>query len=71
MIIQKCDLCNKEVEKVNTMVLYNKSFDYCKDCEEKAEIIRKVFDEKRNHCLEVVKLELELAEKKIFHEYIV
>ena len=32
MIIKKCDVCNKEVNNLNTIILYKKSIDYCNEC---------------------------------------
>lgn len=39
MIIKKCDFCKKEVDYINTVVLYKKSIDFCEKCRKKAEKI--------------------------------
>ena len=43
MIIQKCDICNREVTILDTIVLYSKSIDYCRECREKAEKIEQEY----------------------------
>ena len=39
MIIQKCDLCGRNVSSLDTVILYKNSFDYCKECKKEAEKI--------------------------------
>lgn len=43
MIIQKCDICNREVTIFDTVVLYSKPIDYCRECREKAEKIKQAY----------------------------
>ena len=40
MIIYKCDICNKETTNLKTIVLFKKSLDYCRECEEQTEEIQ-------------------------------
>lgn len=37
MIIQKCDICLKEVNYLNTIVLYKQPIEYCNECRKKVE----------------------------------
>lgn len=37
MIIQKCDICLKEVNYLNTIVLYKQPIEYCNKCKKKVE----------------------------------
>jgi hypothetical protein len=41
MIIYKCDICRKEAEKIESIVLYKTTLDYCEKCKTKANKIRK------------------------------
>ena len=37
MIIQKCDICNREVPILDNIILYKKPIDYCNRCRDKIE----------------------------------
>lgn len=37
MIIIKCDICLKEVDNINTMILYKQPIEYCNKCKKKVE----------------------------------
>lgn len=68
MIINKCDLCGKTVMHLDTIVLYKNSFDYCRNCKEKAE---KIIDEyKKELEYEAVMLDsrLKSKERNILHK---
>lgn len=41
MIIYKCDICKKQVDHIDSIVLYKTKLDYCKNCETKANKIKK------------------------------
>lgn len=41
MIIYKCDLCKKQVGKIETLILYSRSIDYCDNCKTIATKIKK------------------------------
>lgn len=43
MIIQKCDICLKEVDNLNTIVLYKQPIEYCNKCNKKVEELAKEF----------------------------
>lgn len=68
MIINKCDLCGKTVLHLDTIILYKRSFDYCKTCKEKAEKI--INEYKREIEYEAVMLDsrLKSKEKNILHK---
>lgn len=68
MTINKCDLCGKTVFHLETIILYKRSFDYCKDCKEKAEKIINAY--KRVVEYEAVMLDsrLKSKEKNILHK---
>ncbi len=62
MIIQKCDICNREVTILDTIVLYSKSIDYCRECREKAEKIEQEY--KREIECQIIILESKLKTKE-------
>lgn len=62
MIIQKCDICNREVTILDTIVLYSKSIDYCRECREKAEKIKQEY--KREIECQIIILESKLKTKE-------
>ena len=41
MIIYKCDICKKKVDKLDTVILYSKRLDYCEKCNKKVTKMRK------------------------------
>ena len=41
MIIYKCDLCKKQADKIESIVLFKTTLDYCEKCKTKANKIRK------------------------------
>lgn len=43
MIIYKCDICGMQVFELDSIVLYRRKIDYCKDCKEQAEILKEKF----------------------------
>lgn len=44
MIIRKCDICNKEVDMIYTIVLYKAPIDYCIECKNRVEEVTKEFE---------------------------
>lgn len=47
MIIQRCDICKKEVDKLNSVILYKTYFDYCDNCIDKAQRLITEFEKER------------------------
>lgn len=43
MIIQKCDICLKEVDTLHTIILYKQPIEYCNKCSKKIEELAKEF----------------------------
>lgn len=41
MIIYKCDICKKQVEHIDSIVLYKTKLDYCENCKVKSNKIQK------------------------------
>ena len=68
MIINKCDICGKTVLHLDTIILYKESFDYCKNCKEKAEKI--INEYKKEVTYEAVMLDsrLKSKERNILHK---
>ncbi len=62
MIIQKCDICNREATIFDTIVLYSKSLDYCRECREKAEKIKQEY--KREIEFQIIIMESRLKAKE-------
>ncbi len=70
MIIYKCDLCKKEVSKIESLILYKHTVDYCSNCIQKAKVIRNAM----KHSIEYFKAEanknIEQAEENILDKYV-
>ena len=41
MIIYKCDICKKQVDHIDSIVLYKTKLDYCEKCKTKSNKIQK------------------------------
>ena len=67
MIIQKCDLCNKKVSHLDTVILYKNSFDYCKDCEKEAKKIIKEYNREIECENVILDSRLRAKERNIIH----
>lgn len=68
MIIQKCDICNKEVNIVDTIVLYSKPLDYCRECRGKAEKARQEYKREIECQFIILESKLKSKEKKIIQK---
>ena len=64
MIIQICDICNKEVKHLNTMVLYKQPIEYCEKCREKVQEVVEEFKKELDFEREVMNVSLKNKEKK-------
>ena len=62
MIIQKCDICNREVLALDTMILYKRPIDYCYKCKEEVEKMKQEY--KREIEYENVMLDSRLKSKE-------
>ncbi len=62
MIIQKCDICNREITICDTIVLYRKPLDYCRECREEAEKIKQAY--KREIECQIIIMESKLKAKE-------
>jgi len=62
MIIFKCDICGKQTNKLDSIVLYKKGIDYCKDC--KKEVTKLQKDYKKEIDYENVIFDFRLREKE-------
>lgn len=63
MIIQKCDICNREVTLFDSIVLYSRPIDFCKECREKAE--RMKLEYKREIDCQIIMMESKLKAKEL------
>lgn len=68
MICYECDICRKAVkeDELETLILYKKSIDYCKNCKDKAESLKKAFLKSANYYNREFYKNLEEAEQNIF-----
>lgn len=62
MIIQKCDICNRETTIFDSIVLYSRPIDFCRECREKAEKIKQKY--KREIECQIIMLESRLKSKE-------
>jgi hypothetical protein len=70
MIIYKCDLCNKEVRRIDTLVLYKHTIDYCEECRVKAKVIRNAMKHSIDFYKEEANKNIEQAEQNILDKYV-
>lgn len=68
MIIQICDICNKEVKCLETIVLYKKPIEYCDKCKEKVEEFAREFSKEINFEREVMNASLRSKERDYIKE---
>lgn len=64
MIIQICDICNKEVKQLETIVMYKQPIEYCDKCKEKVQEKLKEFENEIKFEREVMNASLKSKEKK-------
>lgn len=71
MVIYKCDLCKKEVSlRMDTLVLYKHTIDYCEDCRVKAKVIRNSMKNSIDFYKEEANKNIEQAEENILDRYV-
>lgn len=69
MIIYKCDICKKKVEKIESVVLYKTKLDYCENCSTVANKIRKALSKSIEYYNSEADKEIIEAEKNILRRY--
>lgn len=70
MIIQRCDLCNKQSSFLQSMVLHKKTIDYCSACKEKAEQIKEDFRQVIKQEYMIYESRLRKAEQDFYYKKI-
>lgn len=67
MVSYECDICRKKVkeDELETLILFKRSIDYCKNCKDKAMKIKKTLIKSRNYYEKEMYKNLEIAEKNI------
>ena len=68
MIIQKCDICLKEVKQLNTIVMYKQPIEYCDKCKVKVEEFAREFGKEINFEREVMNASLRSKEREYIKE---
>lgn len=68
MIIQKCDICNREVTIFDTVVLYSKPIDYCRECRGKAEKIKQAYKKEVEYQMIMLESRLKAKESNIIRD---
>ena len=68
MIIHKCDICKKDVLHLDSIVLYKKSFDYCRNCKMEAERIKEEFKKEYDCEYAILNNKLKSKEKQFIYE---
>lgn len=67
MIIRKCDICNREVSILDTIVLYTKPIDYCCECRGEAEKIKQEYKQEVEYENATLDSRLRSKERNIIH----
>ena len=70
MIIYKCDLCKKEVRRIESLILYKQAIDYCEECRVKAKVIRNSMKNSIDFYKEEANKNIEQAEENILDRYV-
>lgn len=70
MIIQKCDICKKKSDNIQTIILHKKVIDYCPKCKIRAEQILKEFERIRQQEYLLYEMSLREVEKDFLNGYI-
>lgn len=72
MIIYKCDICKKQVdnaEKLESLVLYKATLDYCENCQVKVNKIKKALERSIKYYNAEKDKQILVAEKNIIRRY--
>ena len=69
MIIYKCDICKKRVDKIESVVLYKTKLDYCENCRTTVNKIRKALSKSIEYYNSEADKEIIEAEKNILRRY--
>ena len=68
MIVYKCDICKKKVDKIETEILYSRSFDYCENCKKKANKMIKAMEYSMDFYGNQYKIRLKEVEERIIRK---
>ena len=68
MIILKCDICKKQADDVESIILYSKKFDYCKKCRNEAMKKMICMKESIKYFYEIADNNIREAEKNIIRK---
>lgn len=68
MIINRCDICKKDVAHLDSIVLYKKSFDYCINCKMEAEKIQKEFKKEYDCAYAILDCSLVTKERQYLYD---
>ena len=70
-IVQKCDICNKNSNNLQTIILHKKTFDYCPLCENKAREIKEQFKKEMQQEYLLFESRLKKLENNFFYDKII
>ena len=70
-IVQKCDICNKDSNNLQTIILHKKTFDYCPLCENKAKEIKEQFKREIKQEYLLFESRLQKIEKSYYYNKII
>lgn len=68
MIILKCDICKKQVDDVESIVLYSNKIDYCKKCRNQAMKKMAIMKESMKYFYDIADQNIREAEKNIIRK---
>ena len=69
MIIYKCDICKKKVDKIESVILYKTKSDYCENCKTTVNKIRKALSKSIEYYNTESDKHIVEAEKNIIRRY--
>lgn len=69
MIIYKCDICKRDTDKVESIVLFKTTLDYCEKCKTKANKIKKAMTNSITYYKNEADKQITAAENNIIRRY--
>jgi len=66
-IIKKCDVCGKDIEEVNTIILYKNKIDFCESpkCIKKARKISQIIERELKYQNKMLDISMKNKEKEV------
>ena len=66
-IIKKCDICGKDIDEVNTIILFKNKIDFCESpkCIKKAKKIKQIIERELDYQRKMLSISMKNKEKQV------